>query len=76
MHSTLTSKGQITIPAKIREALGLQEGDKLDFRLKGEGILEVEVVGGRLSDLKGILPAPSRRLSLKDMEAAIGQGGE
>ena len=29
--STLTSKGQITVPQAVRSALGLQAGDKVDF---------------------------------------------
>lgn len=76
MKATITSKGQVTIPAKIREALGLHEGDKIDFQLVEGGSLEVTVVGGALSDLKGILPPPKRRLSLEEMEEAIGSGGE
>jgi antitoxin PrlF len=35
--STLTSKGQITLPRAVRTALGLEAGDKLDF---------VEIEGG------------------------------
>ena len=31
MKATLTSKGQITVPAKIRRKLGLQPGQVLDF---------------------------------------------
>ncbi|HSF14482.1 MAG TPA: AbrB/MazE/SpoVT family DNA-binding domain-containing protein [Vicinamibacteria bacterium] len=31
MKATLTSKGQITIPAKIRRKLGLEPGQVLDF---------------------------------------------
>lgn len=31
MKATLTSKGQITIPLKIREKLGLKAGQVLDF---------------------------------------------
>jgi antitoxin PrlF len=31
MKATLTSKGQITIPAPIRERLGLRPGQVLDF---------------------------------------------
>ncbi len=31
MKATLTSKGQITIPAKIRRKLGLKAGQVLDF---------------------------------------------
>ena len=31
--STVTSKGQVTIPKAIRDRLGLEEGDKLEFTL-------------------------------------------
>jgi AbrB family looped-hinge helix DNA binding protein len=32
--SSLTSKGQVTIPASIRKALGLKPGEKVTFRLE------------------------------------------
>ncbi len=32
---TVTRKGQVTIPAEIRTALGLREGDAVEFELKG-----------------------------------------
>jgi len=32
--SSLTSKGQVTIPVSIRKALGLKRGDKVSFRLE------------------------------------------
>ena len=35
--STLTTKGQITMPRSVRAALGLQAGDKVDFIPLGEG---------------------------------------
>jgi AbrB family looped-hinge helix DNA binding protein len=35
----LTSKGQLTIPKKIRERLGLDEGDEVEFKEKREGVL-------------------------------------
>lgn len=35
----LTSKGQITIPVKMREALGLKQGDVVIFETVSEGIL-------------------------------------
>lgn len=31
----LTSKGQITLPKAIRDALGLHEGDRVVFRVEG-----------------------------------------
>lgn len=38
----LTSKGQITIPKEVREALGLHTGDRLAFRVHDDGRVEVE----------------------------------
>jgi len=35
--ATLTSKGQITLPAKVREDLGLDAGDKIDFVAEERG---------------------------------------
>jgi AbrB family looped-hinge helix DNA binding protein len=32
---TLSSKGQITIPAEVRKRLGLHEGDKVEFVVEG-----------------------------------------
>ena len=32
----LTSKGQLTVPKAVREALGLAEGDQVIFRVEGE----------------------------------------
>ena len=39
--STLTSKGQVTIPKEIRRRLRLRAGDRLDFRLGNNGQLTV-----------------------------------
>lgn len=32
----MTSKGQVTVPKSVREALGLHEGDELVFRVHGD----------------------------------------
>lgn len=38
--ATVTSKGQVTLPKSVREALGLQNGDRVLFRvLKGRAVL-------------------------------------
>ncbi len=40
-HSTITAKGQTTIPRAIRQALGVQAGDSIAFRVvKGRVIIE------------------------------------
>ncbi len=43
MTTTITSKGQVTIPAGIRELIGLHEGDKLDFHIDADGQREILV---------------------------------
>lgn len=35
-RATITSKGQITIPRAVREALGVRQGDVLHFELDGD----------------------------------------
>lgn len=35
-HSAVTSKGQTTIPAEIRDALGLKPGDRLEYVIEGD----------------------------------------
>ena len=41
--STLTSKGQVTIPAEVRRHLGVGQGDKLSFVIADDGRIEVKV---------------------------------
>ncbi len=37
MKATLTTKGRITLPAELRERLGLRGGDQVEFVLREEG---------------------------------------
>ncbi|MDR1824588.1 MAG: AbrB/MazE/SpoVT family DNA-binding domain-containing protein [Bifidobacteriaceae bacterium] len=53
--ATMTSKGQVTIPAEIRQSLGLTEGDKLDFYPLANGTIEVVPRKLNLRDLYGFL---------------------
>ncbi len=36
-QATITSKGQITLPKPIRQALGVDAGGKVDFELRADG---------------------------------------
>lgn len=72
--ATVTSKGQVTLPAEARRRLGIRAGSRLEFIVKGDDRLEVVVVGGSVRDLKGVLPQPRRKLSLEEMEQAIALG--
>ena len=73
MTATVTSKGQVTLPAEARRRLGIHASTKLEFIICGDDRMEVIRVGGSVRDLKGVLPKPKRTLSLEDMDAAIGK---
>jgi antitoxin PrlF len=45
MTTTVTSKGQVTLPKKIREAAGIKPGDKVDVRSTASGGVYIEKPG-------------------------------
>ena len=71
MVATLTVKGQITIPAEVRERLGLQAGDRLEFIITDDNRIEVIPVGGSVRQLRGMVPKPRKTLTLQEMDRAI-----
>jgi antitoxin PrlF len=72
--STLTSKGQITIPKEIRDRLGVHEGDRIVFQFDGQGrlILRPEV-RDPLGGLIGLLRhrAKDRPATVEEMNEAV-----
>ena len=38
LHSTVTKKGQTTIPGEVREALNIKPGDKLEYAVEGDHV--------------------------------------
>ncbi len=74
LTSTITSKGQITIPKEIRAALNLHPGDRLDFIIEN-GRVYVQPVDVDVRSLSGLLYKPDRQsVSLEEMDEAIAQG--
>ena len=49
MSTTLTSKGQVTIPKQIADALNLAPGCSVDFAVNREGAVGIHKVGARPS---------------------------
>ena len=52
----VTRKGQATLPADIRRALGINEGDPVDFRVE-DGEVRVRPARATLADGYGSIPA-------------------
>lgn len=74
MATTVTSKGQVTIPKKVREHLGIKPGDRLEFHIDETGNVHLESGNKSIRALKGILPRPERALTLEKMNEAIARG--
>lgn len=73
-ESTVTIRGQTTLPREVRRALGLRPGDRVRYVLLDEG--EVRLVRPRpVSELAGLLHQPGRAaVTLEEMDAAIASG--
>ncbi len=69
-QSTMTNRGQITIPAEIRERLHLAAGNKIEFMVKGEQIIMLPI-NKSIRSLKGILPKPDFTLTCNEMNEVI-----
>ena len=71
--ATLTSKGQITIPAPVRTALGLDAGDRVEFVEIEKGRFAIVPATISLTRLKGVIRKPGNPVSIEEMNAAIAQ---
>jgi antitoxin PrlF len=75
--STLTSKGQVTIPREIRTRLGLREGDRIAFHFDEQGnLLLRQDTQSPLGRLPGLLKhlAKDRPVTIEEMKQAVKQG--
>jgi len=74
--ATLTSKGQVTIPKEVRNALDLDTGDRVAFVMRDDGVVELRPETTDLLELFGILPSTRGVVSVEEMNAAIEQSVE
>jgi antitoxin PrlF len=69
--ATLTSKGQITIPAVVRAALGVATGGRVEFVQIEAGRFEIMAATLSVSALKGMVQAPKATVTIAQMNAVI-----
>jgi AbrB family looped-hinge helix DNA binding protein len=72
--STVSSKGQITLPKRVRERLGVRTGDRVAFRERADGSIVIEADKADALALFGMLKPRRRGVTLADMDDAIGRG--
>ncbi len=72
--ATLTSKGQITLPKSVRERLGVEAGDRIEF-IESEHGFVVRPATRDIRTLKGMVPKPKKPVSIAEMNRAIAKQG-
>jgi AbrB family looped-hinge helix DNA binding protein len=65
MATTVTVKGQVTIPKEVRDAVGIQPGDSVEVRATASGGVYIEKAGAK-DDYKERLYAIGRLGLIKD----------
>ena len=73
--ATITSKGQITIPAEVRSALKVDTGDRVEFVEIAPGRFEFLAATQSVTELKGMFGKAKKVVSVDEMNAAIAQAG-
>jgi antitoxin PrlF len=70
--ATITSKGQITIPSRVRQALGLEAGDRVEFVEQGKGQFAIVAATGSVQELRGLFQRKrSKPVAIEEMNSAI-----
>ena len=73
--ATISSKGQITIPAEVRHALQVDTGDRVEFVEVEPGRYEFVAATRSVTELKGMFGKAARVVSIEEMNRAIATQG-
>jgi antitoxin PrlF len=73
--ATMTTKGQVTIPKAVREHLGVDAGDRLDFVIQDDGTVVLTPITRHVRELAGLLYRPGRQrpISVREMDEGIAE---
>lgn len=69
--ATMTTKGQVTIPLDVRQRLGLDAGDRIEFVELESGGYAIKPAIKDIRSLKGLLRKPAKPVSVEDMNTAV-----
>ncbi|MEW6058373.1 MAG: AbrB/MazE/SpoVT family DNA-binding domain-containing protein [Bdellovibrionota bacterium] len=73
--ATITSKGQVTIPVSVRQRLGVQPGDRVEFIEMENGVFQLVAASRDIRSLKGQVPKPAKAVTIEEMNETIESRG-
>jgi antitoxin PrlF len=73
--TVVTKKGQVTVPAEVRKALGLKQGDRVVFQLSEDkpSVVSIRRIGSVVDRTAGMLAGPEPALSPEEERAGAEQ---
>lgn len=73
--STVTQKGQVTIPKPMRDNLHLVTGDRVEFVFNDRGEVVIKPVTRKVAEVAGLLSKykKSRPISIEEMDQAVAE---
>jgi antitoxin PrlF len=70
--STITTKGQTTVPKEVRDHLGLKPGDMIEFVIQPDGAVRVDALSVDIRSLQGSLRRYVKKpITVEDMRKAV-----
>ena len=75
VSAKVTSKGQVTIPAAVRAALGLDAGSRVEFVEIGNRQFAIVPTNEEIQALTGMLQRPAVPVTIEEMNTAIAMRG-
>lgn len=73
--ATITTKGQITIPASVRQALAVDTGDRVEFVEIEPGQFLFMAANRSVTELRGMFGKPKKPVSVEEMNRVIAERG-
>lgn len=73
--ATVRSKGRLTIPAEVRQALALKAGDRVEFVELEQGKFLMVATNRSLTDLMGMFGKPVKAISIEEMNRVVAATG-
>lgn len=70
-NAKITSKGQVTIPKRVRETLCLDAGDRVQFLIREDGVVELRPQTTNLEDLYGVVDYTGEPVTVEEINRAI-----
>ncbi len=72
--ATITSKGQVTIPKKVRDQLHLKPGDTIDFEIDSHNTIRITAKKRHHSELAGMFKHKAKKIySVEEMDEGIAE---